>query len=119
MKSEKQKIEEKWQHFKKDAADKAAGVIYWAQSYPELAIVVAGGVFAVARGALKFGAKVLSRANQEAMQREIRRRCYDPSEGHYWFLKRDLSNEEWLLVNRRHLNGERLGDILFDLKVLK
>lgn len=47
------------------------------------------------------------------------RRCYDPSEGHYWVLKRALTNDDWLKVSRRQADGERLGDILADMKLLK
>lgn len=47
------------------------------------------------------------------------RRCYDPCEGHYWTLKRKLSNKDWLEIQRRESYGERLGDILADMKVLK
>lgn len=45
--------------------------------------------------------------------------CYDRSMGHYWRLKRKLSNKEWIEVNARKKRGERIGDILDDLKVLK
>lgn len=45
--------------------------------------------------------------------------CYDRSLGHYWRLKRDLSTFEWLEVDRRKANGERLSDILAEMKVLK
>lgn len=45
--------------------------------------------------------------------------CYDRSLGHYWRLKRELSNKEWLEVDRRKRNGERLSDILAQMKVLK
>lgn len=45
--------------------------------------------------------------------------CYDRSLGHYWRLKRELSNKEWLEIDRRKKNGERLSDILSELKVLK
>ena len=45
--------------------------------------------------------------------------CYDRSLGHYWRLKRELSNREWLEIDRRKRNGERLSDILTELKVLK
>lgn len=45
--------------------------------------------------------------------------CYDRSLGHYWSLRRELSNQEWLEVDRRKRNGERLSDILADLRVLK
>lgn len=46
-------------------------------------------------------------------------RCYDRSAGHYWPLRRKLSTDEWLYIERRRMNGERLGDILSDLRVLK
>ena len=45
--------------------------------------------------------------------------CYDRSLGHYWALKRELSNKEWLAIDERKKNGERLSDILSDLNVLK
>lgn len=45
--------------------------------------------------------------------------CYDRSLGHYWRLRRELTNNEWLEIDRRKKNGERLADILEELKVLK
>lgn len=45
--------------------------------------------------------------------------CYDNRLGHYWALRRKLSNKEWLEIDRRKKNGERLADILAELKVLK
>lgn len=45
--------------------------------------------------------------------------CYDRSLGHYWKLRRELTNKEWLEIDRRKRNGERLSDILEELKVLK
>lgn len=45
--------------------------------------------------------------------------CYDRSLGHYWKLRRELSNDEWLEIDKRKKNGERLSDILDDMKVLK
>lgn len=45
--------------------------------------------------------------------------CYDRSLGHYWKLKRKLTNKEWAIIAQRKKNGERLADILADLKVLK
>ena len=91
----------------------------WVERNPQLALMLIPAGVAVFKGTTKVCSKMMQRANMEAAQREIRRRCYDPSEGHYWFLKRELSNDEWLLVNNRHQSGERLGDILNDLRVLK
>ena len=45
--------------------------------------------------------------------------CYDRSLGHYWSLRRELTNNEWLTVDRRKKCGERLADILADMRVLK
>ena len=45
--------------------------------------------------------------------------CYDRSLGHYWSLRRELTNQEWLTVDRRKKCGERLSDILADMRVLK
>lgn len=44
---------------------------------------------------------------------------YDRSLGHYWKLRRELGNDEWLSINARMKDGEKLGDILEQLKVLK
>lgn len=45
--------------------------------------------------------------------------CYDRSLGHYWRLRRELTNSEWIEIDKRKNNGERLADILDELKVLK
>ena len=45
--------------------------------------------------------------------------CYDRSLGHYWRLRRELTNKEWLEIDRRKKDGERLSDILDEMKVLK
>ena len=44
--------------------------------------------------------------------------CYDRSLGHYWKLRRELTNDEWLEIDARKKAGERLADILYSFKVL-
>ena len=44
--------------------------------------------------------------------------CYDRSLGHYWKLRRKLTNNDWVEINKRKKNGEKLADILSELKVL-
>ena len=44
--------------------------------------------------------------------------CYDRSLGHYWKLRRELTNDEWLAIDARKRSGERLADILKELNVL-
>ena len=45
--------------------------------------------------------------------------CYDRSLGHYWRLRRELKNHEWVQIDKRKANGERLADILAEMRVLK
>lgn len=45
--------------------------------------------------------------------------CYDRSLGHYWRLRRELTNKKWLEIDKRKKNGERLADILEEMRVLK
>lgn len=44
---------------------------------------------------------------------------YDPSLGHYWELRRKLSNNQWLEVESRIKNGEKYGEVLSSMGVLK
>ena len=107
-------VKSKWQQLKETVRAKAQYVIWWAQNNPELVVVIVPAAVAVVKGTTKVVSKMLQRANMEEAARQIRLRCYDPSEGHYWYLKREL-----LLVNDRHKAGERIGDILAAMKVLK
>ena len=45
--------------------------------------------------------------------------CYDRKLGHYWKLRRELSNAEWLSVDSRVKAGERIGDVFESMMVLK
>jgi len=45
--------------------------------------------------------------------------CYDRSLGHYWALRRKLTNREWTEIDKRKRAGEKLGEILNQMKVLK
>ena len=44
---------------------------------------------------------------------------YDNRLGHYWRLRRELSNHEWLEIDKRKRGGEMLSDILAEMRVLK
>ena len=78
----------------------------WIRSNKEIAIGI--GTFAVGAGGSMIKEKQLKNNY-----------CYDRSLGHYWKLRRELTNEEWIAIDKRKRNGERLGDILAELKVLK
>lgn len=74
--------------------------------------VVIGGIMTV----VKVVGKRINLRKQENLKDLY---CYDRSLGHYWALRRELTNQEWLEVDRRKKDGERLADILSDMKVLK
>ena len=65
------------------------------------------------------GVKMLSKHAALAKEQDLKDLyCYDRSLGHYWKLRRELTNEEWLEVDKRKQNGDRLSDILDDMNVL-
>lgn len=71
-------------------------------------------------GAVTTGVKVVSKHVQRSKEKELKDLyCYDRSLGHYWKLRRELTNSEWAEIDKRKNNGERLGNILEELKVLK
>ena len=60
--------------------------------------------------------KTINLRKEEHLKNEY---CYDRSLGHYWELRRKLTNREWLEIDERKKNGEKLSDILKSLRVLK
>lgn len=74
--------------------------------------IIVGGVATV----VKVVGKRCNLNKEEVLKDEY---CYDRSLGHYWRLKRPLSNKEWLEIDRRKKDGERLSDILDNMRVLK
>ena len=74
--------------------------------------IVVGGITTVS----KVVGKHINLRKQESVKNLY---CYDRSLGHYWSLRRELTNQEWLEVDRRKKRGERLADILADMRVLK
>lgn len=83
---------------------------------PEIALFIATSTISLVTFSGKFVAKQISLKKAKNVKELY---CYDRSLGHYWRLKRELSNNEWIEIDRRKKNGERLADILDELKVLK
>lgn len=66
------------------------------------------------------GIKAISKSTAARKEQHLKNEyCYDRSLGHYWELRRKLTNSEWVEIDKRKKNGERLADILDSLKVLK
>lgn len=64
-------------------------------------------------------ARMVSRQDRLKKAKDLKELyCYDRSLGHYWKLRRELTNDEWLTIDARKRSGERLADILKELNVL-
>lgn len=72
----------------------------------------------LATGAVKLGKLAMKSKNLNKEEQLKEEYCYDRSLGHYWKLRRPLTNKEWLEIDSRKKNGERLSDILSSMKVL-
>lgn len=72
----------------------------------------------LATAAVKLGKLAMKSKNLNKEEQLKEEYCYDRSLGHYWKLRRPLTNKEWLEIDSRKKNGERLSDILSSMKVL-
>lgn len=91
-------------------------IVNWCKEHKGLAL----GIAVSGAKLLQTLAKVGGRAyNKHLDIRAKDLRCYDASLGRYWELNRKLTNKDWLKIDRRKARGERLGDILEDLHLLK
>lgn len=104
-----------YQQLKAEAKVKAKKAWVWIVdnnevSLPLIGMAIGGGVKLAKYHRYK------KRINKEEELKDLY--CYDRSLGHYWKLRRKLTNAEWLEINERKANGENLGDILRDMRVL-
>lgn len=95
---------------------KCSDVKNWATANKETIVLLAPIMIGCATGIIK-GVNKQVKLSKEKDLKELY--CYDRSLGHYWKLRRELTNSEWVEIDRRKKNGERLADILDELKVLK
>lgn len=108
--------EKRRKEFKEKIQSKVRRAKYWVMANKETVIyltpIVIGGVTSV----VKVVGRYVNTRKRETVKNLY---CYDRSLGHYWRLRRELSNREWLEIDKRKKNGERLADILSEMRVLK
>lgn len=111
--------ETKFERFKREAKAKFHNGVEWFKENKEIVILLAP----VAIGGFKVVTTIVrtigKRANLRKEENIKNLYCYDPSLGHYWALKRELTNTEWVNIDKRRKNGERMSEILEELRVLK
>lgn len=96
--------------------NKVDSAMNWIHNNKEIVMLVGPTLIS----GVAFGAKTITkqvRLNKEKNLKDLY--CYDRSLGHYWKLRRELTNSEWVEIDQRKQNGERLADILDELKALK
>ncbi len=108
--------ETKFQRFKREVKAKCEEIGDWLSKNKETVLVLTPVVIGGVTTIVKVVGKRVNLHKEEAVKNLY---CYDRSLGHYWRLRRELSNQEWLEIDQRKKNGERLSDILAELKVLK
>lgn len=96
--------------------NKIHGAIVWISNNKEIVLLVVPSLLAGTRAIIKAVDKHVNLHKEQDFKDLY---CYDRSLGHYWKLRRELSNDEWIEIDKRKRDGERLGDILDELKVLK
>lgn len=108
--------ESKKREFKEKINTKIQNGKEWFIRNKETIIVLAPVVVGCGTTVFKVVGKRINLRKQENLKDLY---CYDRSLGHYWRLRRELTNKEWLEIDQRKKDGERLSDILSEMKVLK
>lgn len=116
LKMEDFKREFKQREFKAKIQAKIQNGKEWIMRNKEMVITLTPVIIAGVTTVTKVVCKRVNLRKQEDLKDLY---CYDRSLGHYWKLRRELTNREWLEVDRRKKNGERLSDILDEMRVLK
>lgn len=108
-KAQKRAARREW--FKEKEQEAVTFVEEHKEAIAVLAPVVIGGCAKL----VQLGLKTYNLGKQEDLKNLY---VYDRSLGHYWKLRRELDNSEWVEIEQRRKNGEKLGDILNELNVL-
>lgn len=94
------------------------GVKFWNEN-KEFVLFVGIPVATSLIGLGKAGIKAAGK--NRAVRTEIKmknRRFYDPSLRCYWNLNHELSNSEKVMISKRRKSGEKLSDILSDMRLI-
>lgn len=96
--------------------DRLNNAIKWCSDNKEVLIIVVPVAIAGITAVAKLGGKLIGTYNEKVLQNKS---IYDHSFGTYWQLRRALTNNDRLIIDRRRAAGEKLGDILKDMRLLK
>lgn len=117
-------VETKWEKLKRKTSEKAKNAMRWINQNKEMIVVLAP---VAASSAALLGKWVIKpiwkgtvvRANLRRQEHIKTGFVYDPSLGAYYELSRKLSNQQKIELDQRRQAGERIGNILREMNVLK
>ena len=95
---------------------KAAQIWETCKENKEVVIAVGSVVIPAGIEIVKMSVKSIDKKTEDTHRRK---EMWDPVEGHWWKLKRELTSREYLEVEHRVKNGEKRGEVLYDMGVLK
>lgn len=118
------KVETKWEKLKRKTSEKAKNAMRWINQNKEMIVVLAP---VAASSAALLGKWVIKpiwkgtvvRANLRRQEHIKTGFIYDPSLGAYYELSRKLNNQQKIELDQRRQAGERIGNILREMNVLK
>ena len=113
------KVESKWHAFTRKAKDKIIDGVRWVKDNPETAGILATVGTAVIGGGIKLTKNLVRTHNLHKEQFNKERYIYDRSLGMYLRTKRPLRNKDYITINNRRKNGEKLSQILEDMRILE
>lgn len=113
---EKKTFKERFVDVQNEAKWKLHCATEWCENHKEM-IAVFGPVMI---GSIVEMAKIATKNHTVNEEKALKEKyIYDRSSGHYYELKRQPKSSEWLQIDQRKQNGESLGMILNDMRLLK
>lgn len=110
--------ESKRREFKENVKQKLSNAGNFVREYKEEFMILSPIIIAGITGVTKVSKGMIRNHNLNKEQDLKELYCYDRSLGHYWKLRKPLSNNDWIAINDRKKNGETLADILSSMNVL-
>ena len=108
----------KRREFKENVKRKFSNAVNFVSDHKEEIMILTPIIIAGITGVTKVSKGMIRNHNLNKEQDLKELYCYDRSLGHYWKLRKPLSNNDWIAINDRKKNGETLADILSSMNVL-
>lgn len=114
----KMKVESKWHQFTSKVKKTATDAAMWMANNPQLTGIGITVATAAIGGAFKLGKGLVRTHNLRKETYNKERYIYDRSLGMYLHTKRPLRNKDYVMINQRRKNGEKLREILSSMNIL-